>query len=78
MGPGCFQVTAHGGFGMCSQHWEPSLLQNSSSQGQQQGIYSALSQPCHRFCLAPAMPKHPTRKAVPAALLETGASKMRC
>lgn len=31
-----------------------------------------------RLCLAPAMPKHPTRKAVPAALLETGASKTRC
>lgn len=31
---------AHGGFGMCSQHWEPSLLQeSSSSQGKQQGIY---------------------------------------
>lgn len=32
---------AHSGFGMCSQHWEPSLLQrNSSSQGKQQCIYS--------------------------------------
>lgn len=40
---------AHAGAGMCSQHWEPSLLQeNSSSQGQQQCIYRALSQPCHR------------------------------